>query len=37
MNKPGEDRFVFNAKNLATSLETLGLTEIDNATKRDAA
>lgn len=35
-NNPMEDRFVFNGKNIATSLEALGITEIDNSTKENS-
>lgn len=32
-NDPFEDRFVFNGKNLTSTLSALGLTDVDNATK----
>jgi len=35
-NNPTEDRFRFNGKTLATSLEALGITTVDNSTKESS-
>ena len=35
-NNPMEDRLVFSSKNLATNLESLGLSKVDNATKESS-
>lgn len=35
-NNPNEDRFVFNAEKIATSLERLGITNVDNSTKENS-
>lgn len=35
-NRPNEDRFIFDARKLSTSLQSLGLSKIDNSTKENS-